>query len=75
MICNRCQGLMVHDDLIDLQESYLPMWMRGWRCVACGNIVDPLIHRHRLIQQAGAQRLLDAAGAAAVLARRPAKAA
>lgn len=58
MKCTRCHGLMVADDLIDLRESYLPMWMRGWRCVACGNIVDPLINRHRMIQQAGATRLL-----------------
>ena len=53
MTCSRCQGLMVGDDLIDLQESYVPMWMCGWRCVACGNIVDPLIQRHRM-QRAGA---------------------
>lgn len=43
---------MVADDLIDLQESYLPMWIRAWRCVACGNIVDALIHRHRMGEQA-----------------------
>jgi hypothetical protein len=49
---------MVVDDLIDMRESYHPMWMRGWRCVACGNVVDPLILRHRMTQEAGAQRLL-----------------
>jgi hypothetical protein len=49
---------MVADDLIDLQESYLPMWMRGWRCVSCGNIVDPLINRHRMVQRSGALGLL-----------------
>ena len=58
MQCTRCKGLMVADDLIDLQESYVPMWMRGWRCVACGNIVDPLINRHRMIQRSGALSLL-----------------
>lgn len=58
MTCTRCQGLMVADDLIDLQESYLPMWMRGWRCVACGNIVDQLINRHRMVQRSGALGLL-----------------
>jgi hypothetical protein len=65
---------MVTDDLIDLQESYLPMWMRGWRCVACGNIIDPLINRHRIIQQAGATRLLKS-GSRPPLPTRPAKAA
>jgi len=44
---------MVADDLLDLQESYVPMWMRGLRCVACGNIVDPLIARNRMLRQSG----------------------
>jgi hypothetical protein len=44
---------MVADDLIDIQESYLPMWMRGLRCIACGNIVDPLINHNRLMRQSG----------------------
>ena len=59
MECNRCDGLMVSDNLIDMRESCIPMWMKGWRCVSCGNIVDPLIQRHRMIQQAGATRLLE----------------
>lgn len=58
MQCERCDGLMVADSLIDLQESSIPMWMEGRRCVSCGNIVDPLIQQHRMIQQAGALRLL-----------------
>jgi hypothetical protein len=51
---------MVADNLIDMMESSIPMWMKGWRCVSCGNIVDPLIQKHRMIQQAGASRLLEA---------------
>ena len=58
MRCVRCDGLMVADNLIDMQESSIPMWMKGWRCVSCGNIVDPLIQRHRMIQRAGVLRLL-----------------
>jgi hypothetical protein len=50
---------MVSDDLIDMCESSIPMWMKGWRCVSCGNIIDPLIQRHRMLQQAGASRLLE----------------
>jgi hypothetical protein len=57
MQCARCRGFMVADSLIDMLESSIPMWMKGWRCVSCGNIVDPLILRHRMIQQAGALRL------------------
>jgi hypothetical protein len=59
MECTRCDGLMVSDHLIDMRESSIPMWMKGWRCVSCGNIVDPLILRHRMIQQAGALRLFE----------------
>lgn len=58
MNCDRCQGLMVADDLLDIQESYLPMWMRGLRCVACGNIVDPLIDQNRMSRQTGVMRSL-----------------
>jgi hypothetical protein len=58
MQCARCDGFMVSDNLIDMKESSIPMRMKGWRCVSCGNIVDPLILRHRMIQQAGILRLL-----------------
>lgn len=59
MHCTRCDGLMVTDSLIDLRESSIPMWMKGWRCVSCGNIVDPLIQKHRMIQQSGATQLIE----------------
>jgi hypothetical protein len=59
MQCARCDGFMVSDNLIDMKESGISMWMKGWRCVSCGNIVDPLILRHRMIQQAGALWLLQ----------------
>ena len=59
MECTRCDGLMVADNLIDMQESSIPMWMKGWRCVSCGNIVDPLIQKHRMIQQSGTTQLIE----------------
>ena len=52
MKCARCSGLMVKDHLLDMLESYVPMWMRGLRCVACGNIEDPLIHYNRMMHEA-----------------------
>lgn len=58
MTCTRCNGLMVVDDLVDLQESCLQIQLRGLRCVSCGNVVDPLIMRNRMIQQSGAMRML-----------------
>lgn len=47
MKCTRCCGMMVRDHLLDIKETVGPMWIHGWRCVACGNIVDPVIERHR----------------------------
>lgn len=58
MKCTRCQGLMVEDHLLDIQESLGPMWIKSWRCVACGNIVDPLILKHRTAQASQAPRLV-----------------
>ncbi len=52
MTCTRCSGLMVEDHLLDMKESYVPMWMRGLRCVTCGNIEDPLIHYNRMMHEA-----------------------
>jgi len=69
MQCDKCDGLMVADNLIDIKESSIPMWMKGWRCVSCGNIVDPLIQKHRMIQEAGAARLLEKEAAESPLRR------
>jgi hypothetical protein len=59
MHCVRCDGFMVADNLIDIRESGIPMWMKGWRCVSCGNIVDPLIQKHRMIQQSRAVQMIE----------------
>lgn len=56
MKCARCSGLMVRDHLLDMQESSIPMWMCGLRCVACGNIEDPLIHYNRMMHKARRSR-------------------
>ena len=58
MKCTRCGSLMVADHLLDMQESYVPMWMQAMRCLACGNIVDPLIHFNRTTQRARRASLL-----------------
>jgi len=67
MNCTRCHGLMVEDNLIDIRESFLPMWMRGLRCIACGNVVDPLIAQNRMHQQARVAKELNPAGNMTVL--------
>jgi hypothetical protein len=69
MHCAKCDGLMVADNLIDIMESSIPMWMKGWRCVSCGNIVDPLIQKHRMSQQAEASQVLEKEAAVPPLRR------
>ena len=52
MTCARCQGLMVTDSFIDLQETG-HHWMKAWRCMNCGYVVDSVAAQNRLLQAAG----------------------
>jgi hypothetical protein len=45
MCCERCQNMMVPVPLLD--EGGRVMEESAWRCVACGDVVDPVIVRHR----------------------------
>jgi uncharacterized Zn finger protein len=47
MTCTRCQGCMAKDYFIDLMESAESMWMAGWRCLNCGNVLDPVVEKNR----------------------------
>lgn len=57
MHCHRCQGLMVVDHFIDMQDDSGHLWLRGWRCVSCGAISEPLMNRNRMAQASGFRRL------------------
>ena len=57
MNCRRCNGLMVVDHFIDMGDGSGCLWMRGWRCMNCGEVEDPEIYRHRLIQSSLRDRL------------------
>ncbi|MDR4495101.1 MAG: hypothetical protein R3B74_11890 [Nitrospirales bacterium] len=46
MECPRCQGTMVVDHFVDLAMSG-EIWMPGWRCLMCGEVIDPLILKNR----------------------------
>jgi len=52
MDCVRCQGLMVEDQFFDLQGAQGFMWMKGWRCMNCGHVVDPIIEANRRLHEA-----------------------
>jgi hypothetical protein len=48
MICRRCHGFMCPVDLLVGASSNGHDSVRGWRCVACGEIVDQVIVRNRI---------------------------
>jgi hypothetical protein len=47
MICERCEGLMLQGDFIDMEESFEGMWLRAWRCLNCGHAVDSVMAANR----------------------------
>jgi hypothetical protein len=57
MTCTRCHGCMAKDYFLDLMESAECMWMAGWRCLNCGNVLDPTMERNRLGQGTAAVAL------------------
>jgi hypothetical protein len=51
MECARCQGLMVVDYYIDMEDDQGTHWLRAWRCMACGEVIDPGIIQRRLVRE------------------------
>ena len=47
MKCERCEGLMLEDDFIDMEESCEGMWLRAWRCLNCGHATDSVMLANR----------------------------
>jgi len=47
MKCTRCNGLMVMDDCLDIKGGPGELWIKAFRCIACGNLTDPIIRRHQ----------------------------
>ncbi|MCK9392984.1 MAG: hypothetical protein M0Q01_15625 [Syntrophales bacterium] len=46
--CLRCRGAMVYDKFYGRHEQF---W--GWKCLICGEIVDPVILANRQLKKAG----------------------
>ena len=51
MECHRCQGLMVVDYYIDMEDYQGTHWLRAWRSIDCGEVIDPGIIQRRLVRQ------------------------
>lgn len=45
MTCHRCSGWMIEEEFCDFLDG--EVCFSGSRCVLCGDIVDPVILRHR----------------------------
>jgi hypothetical protein len=58
MTCQRCQGCMVSDRFIDLEETG-HLWMTGWRCMNCGYVVDHVTEQNRRLQAQGLIGLVE----------------
>lgn len=47
MDCPRCKGNMIQDKFGDVADEAGAMYFSGWRCLCCGEILDPLIAHNR----------------------------
>ena len=45
--CGRCDGLMVEERFIDLLDDTGHLQFTAFRCVQCGEVVDPVILHNR----------------------------
>jgi hypothetical protein len=50
MRCQRCHGFMISDHFMDTLNVSGEMNFKGWRCLNCGDIVDPVIVRHHQVE-------------------------
>ena len=46
-VCVRCGGLMVVEYYIDLQDDTGQIGLIAWRCMSCGEVIDPVILQNR----------------------------
>ncbi|HEY4485617.1 MAG TPA: hypothetical protein VI702_04755 [Nitrospiria bacterium] len=47
MNCPRCKGLMVTERMHDLHDDTGQMFFQAWHCIACGEVLDPVILMNR----------------------------
>lgn len=51
MNCGRCQGLMLVDHFLDLGAHAGHRWLQAWRCLNCGEVVEPGLATQRRAQR------------------------
>jgi hypothetical protein len=47
MKCQKCGGWMSFEHFLHTENEGIPWSYEGWRCVYCGEVVDPLILLNR----------------------------
>jgi len=47
MNCPRCKGMMALERFCDLYDETGQLCFMGWRCITCGEVIDPVIVRNR----------------------------
>ncbi len=47
MNCPRCTGLMIRGDFLDSLDEAEQRLFADWRCLICGEIIDPVILMNR----------------------------
>jgi hypothetical protein len=47
MDCHRCHGAMALERFCDLYDETGQLCFMGWRCLSCGEVIDPVIVRNR----------------------------
>ncbi|MFQ5543615.1 MAG: hypothetical protein ACE5FY_04590 [Nitrospiria bacterium] len=45
--CNRCHGWMSFEYFTNMNEGGGVWTYKGWRCISCGEVIDPLILSNR----------------------------
>ena len=48
MECRRCMGFMVEEVFEDAKDDTGAVSFKGWRCLACGEILDQTILKNRV---------------------------
>ncbi|MFQ5455013.1 MAG: hypothetical protein ACE5EA_02275 [Nitrospirota bacterium] len=47
MNCKKCSGKMSFELFEDIEDDTGKLYFYGWRCIHCGEIVDPIILSNR----------------------------
>ncbi|MDR4474952.1 MAG: hypothetical protein R3B11_02970 [Nitrospira sp.] len=58
MTCERCNGLMVREQICDLEGRSSSLCVDGYCCLLCGDLVDALILENRKRSTVSAEPIL-----------------